>query len=255
MFETAALSSGPSSKRFWSTCIGVAGETLLLGCAVLVPVLSPQVLPRAMFVTMLAPPGVPPPPPAPGPMVRPRSTRAVPRMTFDAFVAPSVIPKTTPRIVDEDPEPVATTGIAGGIAGGSKNGMEGGVLGSILTAGNPVAPPPHAPAAAAVVTPPPPAPAIIRVREGGRVKLAEPVYRPEPPYPPLARQMRISGTVELEGVIGIDGHLRELRIVSGHPLLARAALQTVSQWIYKPTTLNGDPVEVVAPIKVTFHLN
>jgi TonB family protein len=87
------------------------------------------------------------------------------------------------------------------------------------------------------------------------VKLAEPVYRPEPPYPALARQMRISGEVELEGVIGIDGHLRELRIVSGHPLLARAALQTVSQWIYKPTTLNGDPVEVVAPIKITFHLN
>ena len=87
------------------------------------------------------------------------------------------------------------------------------------------------------------------------MRLAEPIFRPEPPYPPLARQARVSGIVELEGVIGTDGHLRELRIVSGHPLLAHAALQAVSQWIYKPTTLNGDPVEVIAPIRITFTLN
>ena len=98
-------------------------------------------------------------------------------------------------------------------------------------------------------------PVIPRFREGGLVRRAELVFRPEPQYPALARQMRISGTVELEGVIGTDGHLRELRIVSGHPLLARAALQAVSQWVYKPTLLNGDPVEVIAPITVTFRLN
>src|ERR1051325_6271356 len=114
MFETAALSSGPASKRFWSTCIGVTGEVLLLGCAVLVPVLSPQVLPRAMFVTLLAPPGVPPPPPAPGPMVPPRIRHAIPRMIFNnVVVEPAVIPNTTPRIID-NPEPVATIGILGG---------------------------------------------------------------------------------------------------------------------------------------------
>jgi protein TonB len=85
--------------------------------------------------------------------------------------------------------------------------------------------------------------------------MAEAVFRPEPPYPPLARQARVSGTVELQGVIGIDGHLKELRVVSGHPLLARAALETVSRWIYKPTLLNGKAVEVIAPITVTFRLN
>jgi protein TonB len=115
-----------------------------------------------------------------------------------------------------------------------------------------MAPPPRV-----VNTPvvPAPAPVIPRVRAGGVVRLAEPIYRPEPQYPPLARQARVSGIVQLEGVIGIDGRLKELRIVSGHPLLAHAALQAVSQWIYKPTTLNGDPVEVIAPITVTFRLN
>src|ERR1051325_1946294 len=136
MFETAALSSGPSSKRLWSTCIGVTGEVLLLGCAVLVPVLSPQVLPRAMFVTMLAPPGVPPPPPAPGPMVRPRSARTTPRLTLTGLVEPSTIPPTTPRIID-GPEPVAAIGIPGGIETGLSSGPGIGVVGSILTAGNP----------------------------------------------------------------------------------------------------------------------
>ena len=81
------------------------------------------------------------------------------------------------------------------------------------------------------------------------------MHRVEPQYPEMARKMRVAGVVELEGVIGTDGRLRELRVVNGHPLLARAALEAVRQWIYAPTTLNGDPVEVIAPITVTFRLN
>jgi protein TonB len=71
----------------------------------------------------------------------------------------------------------------------------------------------------------------------------------------LARNMRIQGTVELSSVIGVDGRLKELRVLSGHPLLAGAAIDAVKQWIYEPTYLNGDPVEVIAPITVTFKLN
>lgn len=67
--------------------------------------------------------------------------------------------------------------------------------------------------------------------------------------------MRVSGVVELIGVIGTDGRIKELRVKSGHPLLARAALEAVARWIYKPTRLNGSPVEVEAPITVTFRLN
>ncbi len=75
-----------------------------------------------------------------------------------------------------------------------------------------------------------------------------------PEYPPLARSARISGVVRLIGTIGKDGTIRDLQLVSGHPLLSRAALEAVRQWIYRPTLLNGNPVEVIAPIEVNFTL-
>ncbi|MGP8245845.1 MAG: energy transducer TonB [Bryobacteraceae bacterium] len=85
--------------------------------------------------------------------------------------------------------------------------------------------------------------------------MAHLVYRVEPIYPSLARNMRVQGTVELSSVIGVDGRLKEQRVVRGHPLLAGAAMAAVKQWIYEPTYLNGDPVEVIAPINVTFKLS
>jgi protein TonB len=75
-----------------------------------------------------------------------------------------------------------------------------------------------------------------------------------PVYPPIARTARISGVVRLIGTIGKDGSIQNLEIVSGHPMLARAALEAVRQWVYKPTLLNGIPVEVVSPIEVNFTL-
>lgn len=85
--------------------------------------------------------------------------------------------------------------------------------------------------------------------------MARLIKRVEPVYPALARQARISGTVELTGIIGTDGRIKELRVLRGHPLLAKAALDAVRQWIYEATLLNGEPVEVIAPITVTFRLN
>jgi protein TonB len=75
-----------------------------------------------------------------------------------------------------------------------------------------------------------------------------------PEYPALARTARISGVVHLMGTIGKDGTIRNLQLVDGHPMLARAALQAVEQWVYEPTLLNGEPVEVIAPIEVSFTL-
>src|SRR2546428_215065 len=94
--------------------------------------------------------------------------------------------------------------------------------------------------------PPPPAAPGPQVRPPGTV---------EPIYPTLARQMRIQGVVQIDAVVAVDGHMRELRVVSGHPLLAPAALEAVRQWIYEPTVLNGARVEVSAPITVNFKLN
>jgi protein TonB len=103
----------------------------------------------------------------------------------------------------------------------------------------------------AVVTPLTEAP----VRVGGEVQAARLLKRVVPSYPQLARQMRISGTVHLLGIIGKDGTIQRLQVLSGHPMLRPAALDAVSQWVYRPTILNGQPVEVEAPIDVIFSLS
>jgi len=88
---------------------------------------------------------------------------------------------------------------------------------------------------------------------GGDVQAAKLVKKVTPLYPQMARQVRVSGTVELIGVIAKDGTIQQLQVVSGHPLLVKAALDAVRQWIYSPTLLNGQAVEVIAPIKRSLH--
>ena len=76
------------------------------------------------------------------------------------------------------------------------------------------------------------------------VQAAKLIRQVKPTYPPLARQARISGTVRLVAIIGRDGAIRDLRVSSGHPLLVTAAVEAVKQWLYRPTLLNTEPVEV-----------
>jgi periplasmic protein TonB len=89
---------------------------------------------------------------------------------------------------------------------------------------------------------------------GGGVQMAKLVRKIIPEYPSIAKTARISGVVHLIGTIAKDGTIRNLQLVSGHPMLARAAIEAVQQWVYRPTLLNGQPVEVIAPIEVTFTL-
>jgi protein TonB len=90
---------------------------------------------------------------------------------------------------------------------------------------------------------------------GGDVQAAKLIRKIIPQYPPLAKQARVSGTVQLTGVIAKDGSIEQLQVVGGNPLLVPAALAAVRQWLYKPTFLNGQPVEVIAPIDVIFTLS
>jgi protein TonB len=90
---------------------------------------------------------------------------------------------------------------------------------------------------------------------GGDVLSAKLIRRVLPVYPQPARQLRISGIVHLLGIIAKDGTIQRLQVLSGHPLLRQAALDAVSQWVYSPTILNGQPVEVEAPIDVIFTLS
>jgi len=154
-------------------------------------------------------------------------------------VAPKVIPKEV-KIIKEEAEPdmgAATGGVPGGVAGGSMGGTIGGVIGGMGGA------------------PPPPKPTQQRIRQGGSVQAALLVNKVQPVYPPLARQTRISGTVRLHAIISKSGSVESLEVISGHPLLVRAAMDAVQQWKYKPTLLNGEPVEVDTTIDVIFSLN
>jgi len=165
------------------------------------------------------------------------------------FRAPVEIPKEIARIVDDGPPPdAALGGVVGGVPGGVPGGTLSGVLGGVLGGPQLIAPPPPPPPPEA---PRPPQ----RIKEGGNVQQANLVKQVKPPYPPLARQARIQGTVILEAVINRQGSVDQLRVVSGHPLLVQSAMDAVRQWKYRPTLLNGEPVEVVTTITVNFNLS
>jgi TonB family protein len=93
----------------------------------------------------------------------------------------------------------------------------------------------------------------VKLSEG--VLAAQLIARIEPQYPPLARQTRVEGTVRLHAIISRDGNITSLEVISGHPLLVKAALDAVRQWRYRPTMLNGEPTEVETFITVVFQLH
>ena len=94
-----------------------------------------------------------------------------------------------------------------------------------------------------------------RIRVGGNVQQVKLISQPKPMYPPEAKQARIQGVVKLEAIIAKDGTVANLNVISGHPLLVPAALMAVRQWVYQPTLLNGEPIEVVSEIDVNFTLS
>jgi protein TonB len=81
------------------------------------------------------------------------------------------------------------------------------------------------------------------------------ISRVEPQYPFIAVETKTEGEVRLHAIISRDGRITALEVVSGSPLLVKAALEAVRQWRYRPTLLNGEPVEVDTSITVIFHLH
>jgi periplasmic protein TonB len=92
----------------------------------------------------------------------------------------------------------------------------------------------------------------LKVSEG--VLEAQLITRIEPQFPSLAIQTKTQGTVRLHAIISRDGRITSLDVLSGHPFLVKAALDAVRQWRYRPTLLNGEPVEVETSITVIFRL-
>jgi protein TonB len=101
----------------------------------------------------------------------------------------------------------------------------------------------------------PPAPGTKRITIGGNVQQAKLISQPRPAYPPLAKQARIESVVHLQAVIAADGTVKDLAVISGHPLMIPSALEAVRQWTYQTTLLNGEPVEVLTQIDVNYTLS
>jgi protein TonB len=185
----------------------------------------------------------------------PRSTHAIATQIFkDVLTLPINIPRIAAMIEDEPQESAGGgPGVQGGVIGGVRDGVQTGLIGNILaqTARIEVVRPPEVVEREPVKPPPVP----VKPPRITQLRMATPILKVEPVYPALARQARVSGVVELLGVLGTDGRIHELRVLRGHPLLINAALEAVRQWVFAPTVLNGQAVEVAAPITVNFILN
>jgi protein TonB len=244
MFEEMVVSSpkGKKTNKPWTVILSGVVQATLLAVLILIPLIYTEALPKASLATLLIappPPPPPPPPPAATPVVKVKPQ--VHLMDAGKLVAPKAIPKEV-KIIKEEAEPDpnmmgAIGGVPGGVPGGQMGGVIGGVIGGAGTA------------------PPPPKATPTRIRQGGAVTQASLINRVNPTYPPLARQTRISGTVRLHAIISKDGSVQQLEVLSGHPLLVQSALDAVRQWRYRPTLLNGEPVEVDTTIDVIFSLN
>jgi protein TonB len=251
LFEDSLLNStiGQRKRRSWATGLSFALQIFFIGFLLLLPLWFTDVLPMEQLVTLLvAPP--PPPPPPPATASRPPAAKVV-KVTTNIengrLRTPSRIPSKIQMIKeDEAPPPVATTGgVVGGVPGGIPGGQLDGVIGGIISSSSSLAVVPRLSQ---------PAPAVQRVRVSQGVTKGLLIYRVEPTYPPLAQQARIQGVVVLTAIIGKDGNIQRLQVVSGHPLLAPAAIEAVKQWRYKPFVLNGQPLEVETTVTVSFRM-
>lgn len=126
------------------------------------------------------------------------------------------------------------------------SGAETGVPGALRGTGIPIPAPPQA-------TPKPKAQAPVRVSQG--VQEAKLINKVVPVYPRLAIETRQFGKVHLVATIGKDGRVRQVQVIGGPAFLVAAAVEAVKQWVYRPTLLNSQPVEVIAPIEINFILS
>jgi protein TonB len=210
---------------------------LALAVAVL-PLLYYDALPsqealKAFFVQPLevAPPPPPPPPPSSARAV----ARPAPRIEMrepTGFVAPIDVPN------EIKPEEALDLGIEGGVAGGVEGGVPGGVIGGVV-GGLPTG------------APPPPA-RVVRI--GGQIAQPRIIRKVEPVFPDLAVQSRISALVILEAEVDVRGHVKNVKVLRGHPLFDESAMQAVRQWRYQPLLLNGEPTGFILTVTVNFNL-
>jgi protein TonB len=237
------------TRKPFTLAIAVIAHAVTIGALVLIPLLQTQALTLAPVNLSLLAPRLP--------ISRsvdifstPRPVQKYSAPASDALTAPTWIP---PRVVitdDGPPSPIIGLLQAGNIATRQ-------TLSDLFPSNGTILPPVAPPEA---VPPPRPLPPAIKDKDtkptpiGGKIQAAKLIQDVKPVYPRLAQQIRVQGVVVLEAVIARDGSVKSLRVISGHPLLSQAAVDAVQEWLYRPTLLNGEPVEVVTAITVTFTL-
>ena len=244
MFERVFVETLETSRRSWTVSVSALAQGVVLGVGVLIPLLSGLELPVGQWAAHLL---APVPPSTPRSPATEQRSKVVPRADLSAVMPTlSAIPDRAAAIIDTT-DGVPAIGISG-LAGAS---VPTGVWSGFGSGRFPAAVPPPAPPFE------PESPKAARsdpVRVGGNVQRAKLTSQPMPRYPLAARQARIQGLVRLEAVIAENGSIRSLQVLSGHPFLIRAALESVKQWRYRPTLLNGEPVAVITQIDVRFTL-
>ncbi|HYL96760.1 MAG TPA: TonB family protein [Terriglobales bacterium] len=242
MFEDSLIESAGvlKTKRPAATVVSLLLQSALVAALAALPLLYTEALPKVSLTSLIAPG---PPPPAPAPAAAEVEHRAAPRQSDligQRLREPQAIPRSIARI-EESEVPVPAVPAGGpGVPAGTGDPSAANPLNAIVNL-TPPAPVPH-----------PTVSAPLRISEG--VAQGFLVHQVKPVYPPLARQARIQGTVLLQAIIGKDGSIENLRLVSGHPMLAPAAIEAVRQWRYRPYTLNHAPVDVQTEITVNFVL-
>ncbi len=239
MFEDSLIESGGRlrTKRGKTTFVSFILQMVVVAILILIPLMFTEALPKGQLMTFLVAPPPPPPPPPP-----PAAVKIVRQVETDIvnnqLRTPTKIPKQI-KIIQEDEAPPPSQGIVGGIPG-SPSGAQSGVIGGIISS-TPVAVPKIA---------------VQRVRVSQGVTQGMRIHDVQPQYPQMAKIARVQGPVVLAAVIGKDGTIQNLRVVStASPLLNQSALDAVRQWKYRPYILNGEPVEVDTTITVNFTLS
>jgi protein TonB len=244
MFDDLVISSvNPiRTNKPWTVALSFAVQIGIVLVMILIPLIYTEALPKQLLTTFLVAPPPPPPPPPPAAAIQ-RIVKPVARLIHNGqMTAPTVIPKKVEMIKEEElPPDVGAVGVTGGVPGGVPGGQAGGVLGGII-------------GGTGAGLPPPPKVAPSRIRVGGNVAQANLIHMVNPQYPAIAKTAHISGTILLHAIIGKDGTVQNLQYISGPPLLMQSAMDAVKQWRYKPTLLNGDPVDVDTTISVVFTL-
>lgn len=239
MFEQTFVVADANDKKRYTVVVSLLLQVTTLAMAIVLPLIYTQVLPQAHLRSVFAAPTPPPPalPKAPPTLARPAVSprpflQIIPTNSYYAPLArhPGMTSAPPPDLVI-----------------GAPVGTDSTLIGAPAEVQIKPPDPPRAPIARQPVNKP--------LHMASDIEASQLIRKVQPAYPVIAKETRVQGVVEFTAVISKTGTIENLQLIRGHPLLVTAARDAILQWRYKPTLLNGEPVEVITNIVVNFTLN